>query len=134
MPKPAAAPMTSRAIVTALAERVGPMVAGQLFSVGNGEHGILHHTNDHVTLTWAQVPATASELEALNARRSVMLTIEAPEWHQTRVTADRIGHIPVTKVSVHAFRGDRRSFRAKTGTPEQVIAHIVGWFAAATDA
>ena len=123
--------MTSREIVHALLAALSPMLDGQMFRVSNGEEPPLQGISDHVTVTWASVPSDAPEIDALNAKASVMLAIDAPEWSQNRVDRARIGQIPVSSVKVRSFRG-RSSFRAKTGTPEQIIAYVAEWFRKAT--
>lgn len=121
-------PMTSREMGLELVELLSPLLYGSMFKVSNGEQPPLAGISDHVMVTWANVPDTAPELDALNAQKQIMLSIEAPEWEQRRVDRSMIGRIPVSKVKVHAFRGNSRSFRGKTGTPQQVIMHIVKWF------
>jgi hypothetical protein len=91
--------------------------------------------NDHVTVTWANVWYEASEIDALNAPKSLMISIHAPEWGQARIARDAIGKTPVAKVKVHAFRGrSQRSFRGRTGTPERAVAHVLRWFYRHVDA
>lgn len=123
--------MTSREIVHALLAVLSPMLEGQMFRVSNGEEPPLAGISDHVTITWANVPSDAPEIDALNASKSIMLAIDAPEWSQHRIPRAMIGQAPVSSVKVRSFRG-RSSFREKTGTPEQIVAYVAEWFRKAT--
>jgi len=121
--------MTSRDIGLALVNVLSPLLHGRMFRVYNGEEPPLAGISDHVTVTWADVDSEAGELAALNAPASLMLTIEAPEWSQHRISRDEIGRKAVSEVKVRAFRGrSQRLFRAKTGAPEKIVAYVAQWF------
>jgi len=121
--------MTSRDIGIALVDVLSPLLHGRMFSVTNGEEGMLPGHYDHVMITWADADSEAGELAALNAPASIMLSIDAPEWSQQRIKRDEIGRKAVSEVKVHAFRGrSQRTFRAKTGAPERIVAYVARWF------
>ena len=121
--------MTSRDIGIALVNVLSPLLHGRMFRVYNGEEPPLAGISDHVSITWADVDSEAGELAALNAPASIMLSIEAPDWSQQRISRDEIGRKPVLSVSVRAFRGrSQRLFRAKTGAPEKIVAYVARWF------
>jgi len=82
---------------------------------------------DGVYITFASVPKGSSELDALNAKHNVMISITdgkdygAPTWQSGGPAPD--------KVQAKQFRGNAK-FRAKSGPPEKVVAYIIQWFKA----
>lgn len=93
--------------------------------------------SDVVMLTFAMVPPGSSQLDVLNAPRSAMVSVRAPEWSEQAVTklgpygSRSIGHIPAARIRAEQFSGRGTRMRAKTGTPEQVIRHVVAFLLAA---
>ncbi len=73
-----------------------------------------------IHITYASVPKGSPELEALNAKQNVMLSIEGGR-------AWKVGGPAPDKVKVSKFRGNAK-FRAKSGPPDKVVAYIVNWF------
>ena len=72
-----------------------------------------------IHIIYASVPKGSPELEALNAKQSLMLSIEGRPWE--------VGGPAPAKVKVSKFRGETK-FRAKSGSPKQVVTYIINWF------
>lgn len=82
---------------------------------------------DGVYITFASVPKGSPELDALNAKHNVMISITggksygAPIWQSGGPAPD--------KVKAEQFRGNAK-FRAKSGPPDKVVAYVIQWFKA----
>jgi hypothetical protein len=73
-------------------------------------------------ITFASVPRGSSELQALNAKHNLMLSVTAPKgsrWTER-------GTAPLT-VTVEKFRGNAK-FTKKTGPVDKVLGYIVQYF------
>jgi hypothetical protein len=104
----------------------------------HARQGLRLGNHDSVMITYASVPTGAPELDALNAKTN-------PKWHITE--ADKMtreqrwlldGPAP-SKVKIEHFSGSIRRkndwnkannivFRAKTGTPQQIVQYLVDFF------
>lgn len=76
-----------------------------------------------VFITYSNVPRGSSELDALNGKPNLMLSVSAPRGDWTVS-----GPVP-DLVKVEQFRGfPRKWFRAKSGTPEATVKYLHDWF------
>jgi hypothetical protein len=104
----------------------------------HARQGLRLGDHDSVMITYASVPAGAPELDALNAKTN-------PKWHIAEVHSPardqrwRLDGPAPSKVMIEHFSGSIRRknnwdkankvvFRAKTGTPEQILRYLVDFF------
>lgn len=102
----------------------------------NARQGLrLDKNNDSVMVTYASVPKGSPELDALNAKTN-------PKWHITAAPGEKWfqdGPAPA-KLKIEHFSGsirrtkswdkaDKVTFRAKTGTPAQIVKYLADFFA-----
>jgi hypothetical protein len=126
--------MTSNQIAGVLRHELAWLEPYEFRVVPGSETTLLHGLMDDVTIYLAMVPRGSSQLDAMNARRSAIVSIHAPEWSQRAVEAlgpygsRPIGEIPAARVRAEATSSHGMRMRAKTGTPEQVIRHVVAFF------
>lgn len=128
--KAAPAPMTSGELATLLKERLRPYAKHATISARSSyTEGMLPGIHGSVMVTFAAVPPGSPEIDALNARESFMLTLEAPAWDQgatrRRVHEGGALDVAVDKVKLTQFRGQSK-VRGVTGSPEKIADVVVG--------
>jgi hypothetical protein len=82
---------------------------------------------DGVYVTFASVPKGSSELDALNSKHNVMVSITDGKDYGTPIWQS--GGPAPDKVQAKQFRGNAK-FRAKSGPPDKVVAYVIQWFKA----
>lgn len=129
--------MTPEQVAHALREHLAPVLGDRVWRV-NGPTAL----SPSVHVIFANVPRGASELDALNADKSAMISISSAEWDRgsrearaaqgpVAITASapaRYETPPASLVTTTQFAGRGMRMRKKSGTPAQVIAHVVKFF------
>jgi hypothetical protein len=129
--------MTPEAVAHALREHLAPVLGNRVWRV-NGPTSI----SPSVHVIFANVPRGASELDALNADKNAMISVSSAEWDRgssaaraaqgpVKITASGAASYqapPASLVTATQFSGRGMRMRKKSGTPSQVIAHVVKFF------
>lgn len=116
--------MTRAELTKLIRSAINPGVARRNIVQVSDTHvdGPLAGNGGAIFVVFSSVPPGSSEIDALNARVSFMLAIEAPEWSQVK-TAHHGPNLPAKRVTLRQFKG-RTSIRGRSGTPESIARYV----------
>jgi hypothetical protein len=80
--------------------------------------------HEHLHVTFAMVKKGAGELDSVNAKKQVMISILAAPGYEWPIGAES-----PAKLIAHQFRGRNMKFRKKTGDAKAIVKAIVDFFA-----